>query len=143
MDESKMAATKAWLTKARNDLDTARLISASPEGHLDAAIYHCQQAAEKAVKGFLISRGAAFQKTHDVEQLVDVAMEQDESFSAWLNEAAMLTPLATAYRYPSEGALFDPPPAEFAEALAAAAKIYAHVLSRLPDEVHPEPSTNR
>ena len=140
MDEAKTAATKAWLTKARNDLDTARLISASPDGHLDAAIYHCQQASEKAVKGFLISCGAAFQKTHDVEQLVDLAMEQDDTFSAWLNEAAMLTPLATAYRYPSEGGLFDPPPAQFAEALDAAAKIYAHVLSRLSGEVHPDPT---
>lgn len=140
MDE---AMTKAWLTKARNDLDTARLISDSPEGHLDVAIYHCQQAAEKAVKGFLVFKVAPIQKTHDVEKLMDVALDFDDTFSAWLNAAAMLTPLAVSYRYPAEGALFDPPPPEFAEALEAAAQIYAHVLSRLPGEVHPDPTPKR
>ena len=140
MAEKKVAATKAWLTKARNDLETARLISASPAGHLDAAIYHCQQAAEKAVKGFLLFNAARVEKTHDVGDLTEAAADLDESFSAWLEGAASLTPLATAYRYPSEGDLFDPPPTEFAEALDVAAKIYAHVLSRLPDEAHPEPA---
>ena len=143
MDEKTTATTKAWITKARNDLDTARLIADSPAGHLDAAIYHCQQAAEKAVKAFLVFSGAAVERTHDVEKLMDIAMDHDGSFSAWLNEAAMLTPLATAYRYPFEGALFDPPPPVFEEALDAASKIYAHVLSRFPDEVHPEPPTTR
>ena len=51
MDDAKRELVRAWLIKARNDLDTARQISAIPEGHLDSAIYHCQQAAEKAVKG--------------------------------------------------------------------------------------------
>ena len=137
MDEKVAATVKAWLTKARNDLDTARLIAGSPGGHLDAAIYHCQQAAEKAVKGFLVSHGAHVERSHDVERLVETAMELDGSFSAWLNDAAMLTPLATAYRYPSEGDLFDPPPAEFAEALDAASKIFAHVLSHTASEAHP------
>ena len=137
MDEKVAATVKAWLTKARNDLDTARLIAGSPGGHLDAAIYHCQQAAEKAVKGFLVSRDAHVERSHDVERLVETAMELDGSFSAWLNDAAMLTPLATAYRYPSEGELFDPPPAEFAEALDAASKIFAHVLLHIASEVHP------
>ena len=100
-------------------------------------MYHCQQAAEKAVKGFLASKNADVKWTHDVESLVETALESEPGFSALLNDAAMLTPLATAYRYPSEGSLFDPPPAQFAEALAAASKIYTHVLSLLPTETHP------
>ena len=43
---------RAWLLKAFSDLDTARQIGGLTEGHLDAGIYHCQQAAEKALKGF-------------------------------------------------------------------------------------------
>ena len=139
MDEKKAALTKAWPTKARNDLDTARLLSDSPDPILDTAIYHCQQAAEKAVKGFLFFSGAKVQKIHDVEELVNAAKELDASFAAWLEDAATLTPLATAYRYPSEGDPLDPPPAEFAEALSAASRIFAHVLSRIPAEVHPHP----
>ena len=52
MDDAKRDLVRAWLTKARHDLDTARQLSALPGGHLDTAIYHCQQAAEKVVKGF-------------------------------------------------------------------------------------------
>ena len=53
MDDAKRELVRAWLLKARSDLDTARQVGSHPEGHLDAAIYHCQQAAEKAVKGYL------------------------------------------------------------------------------------------
>ena len=38
---------RAWLLKAFSDLDTARQIGGLPDGHLDAGIYHCQQAALK------------------------------------------------------------------------------------------------
>jgi HEPN domain-containing protein len=45
--------TRDWLVKAKHDLQTARIVSATPDGPLDTAIYHCQQAAEKALKGWL------------------------------------------------------------------------------------------
>ena len=38
--------TRDWLTKAAHDLQNARIVSAAPDGPLDTAIYHCQQAAE-------------------------------------------------------------------------------------------------
>ncbi len=37
--------TREWLTKAVHDLQNARIVSATPDGPLDTAIYHCQQAA--------------------------------------------------------------------------------------------------
>jgi hypothetical protein len=45
---------RAWLLKSYSDLDTARQIGGLPGGDLDAGICHCQQAAEKSLKGFLI-----------------------------------------------------------------------------------------
>jgi HEPN domain-containing protein len=39
-----------------------------------SAAYHCQQAAEKVVKGLLVIAGAAFTRTHDMDELVDVAL---------------------------------------------------------------------
>lgn len=38
MDEAKRELVRAWLIKARNDLDTVRQIGALPDGHLDSAI---------------------------------------------------------------------------------------------------------
>ena len=51
MDDAKRELVRAWIIKARRDLDTARQISGLPDAHLDAAIYHCQQATENAAKG--------------------------------------------------------------------------------------------
>lgn len=51
MDEAKRELVRGWLIKARNDLFTARALGGLPDAPLDTAIYHCQQAAEKAVKG--------------------------------------------------------------------------------------------
>jgi len=34
------------------------------------AVYHCQQAAEKAVKAFLVHHGKTYERTHDIEVLV-------------------------------------------------------------------------
>jgi hypothetical protein len=48
MDDAKRDLVRAWLIKGRNDLDTARQIGRLPDGHLDTAIYHCQQAAASA-----------------------------------------------------------------------------------------------
>jgi HEPN domain-containing protein len=33
----------------------------------DEAVFHCQQAAEKAPKGFLAFNGCSFRKTHNLE----------------------------------------------------------------------------
>jgi HEPN domain-containing protein len=59
MAYAKRELVRAWLIKARHDLDTARQISGLPDGHLDAAIYHCQQAGEKAARLSCLSQPPA------------------------------------------------------------------------------------
>ena len=56
----------AWLEKARHDLETARRVVAGDPPITDTAVYHCQQAAEKALKAFLIDQGQPIFKTHDL-----------------------------------------------------------------------------
>lgn len=137
MDDAKRDLVRAWLIKSRNDLDTARQISALPEGHLDAAIYHCQQASEKALKGFLAFHDHGLERTHDLKRLVHIAATDDDSFSQWREAAITLTPYATAYRYPGESAVSEPSRAEFEEALKLATGLVTFVGSLLPPEVQP------
>jgi HEPN domain-containing protein len=40
----------AWLHKAQRDLDAAGILMDSAHRRSDIAVYHCQQAAEKAIK---------------------------------------------------------------------------------------------
>ncbi len=137
MDDAKCELVRAWLIKARNDLDTARQISGLPEGHLDNAIYHCQQAAEKAVKGYLAFHDHRLERTHDVERLVTLASRYERGFDAFGDAAITLTPYATAYRYPGDIAELKPSRDEFNEALDAASRVLSFVLAMLPEAVRP------
>ncbi len=54
MNEAKRQSVQSWLVKAQHDLASARILSSQTPPYLDTAVYHCQQAAEKAVKSFRI-----------------------------------------------------------------------------------------
>ena len=56
MDDTRKELLRSWLTKAANDLRSARILGSTDAAPLDTAIYHFQQTAEKAVKAFLVSR---------------------------------------------------------------------------------------
>jgi HEPN domain-containing protein len=135
MDEAKRQLVQSWLIKAQHDLATARKLAADPDPYLDTAIYHCQQAAEKAVKGFLVFHDEEFEKTHNLPLLVTQATAKEAGFSERLDAAERLTPYATAFRYPGE--VMEPEQEEFGKALQAAEEITGFVLSLLPKEVHP------
>lgn len=134
MDDALTQLTREWLTKALHDLQTARITSGAPGGPLDTAIYHCQQAAEKSVKGWLMAGNISFEKTHDVRWLVQQAAASCPEFTRFTEAAEVLTPYVSAFRYP--GLTGDPMPTreEFDEALAHAQTIYDFVLNLLPKE---------
>lgn len=128
---------QAWLLKAAHDLQSARRLSLGDDAPLDNAIYHCQQAAEKVVKAFLCHAGATIEKTHDVERLVKLAMSHEPRFAPWLDEAEIVTPYATRFRYPMGGVPLEPERTEYDEAFDAAQRLFDFVLTLLPPETHP------
>jgi HEPN domain-containing protein len=65
----------AWLAKAVDDLECATVLAAS--GHGETALYHCQQAAEKALKAFLTWHDQPFRKTHNLLELGDACAAID------------------------------------------------------------------
>ncbi|MCF7763344.1 MAG: HEPN domain-containing protein [Verrucomicrobia bacterium] len=71
MAEVPVPEAKAWMVKAWRDLETARRAVTGEPPFYDVAAYHCQQAAEKAVKAILVHHGRAYEKTHDIEVLVE------------------------------------------------------------------------
>ena len=97
-------------------------------------VFHCQQAAEKAVKGYLAFRDHPLEKTHDVEKLVDLAVSYELGFEDWRRAAEALTPYATAFRYPP---VRETDQDEYERAQEAAAGLFAFVCSLLPKEALP------
>jgi HEPN domain-containing protein len=134
---TRLSLARDWLAKATEDLELARAAGTLRPPRYGGGLFHCQQAAEKALKGFLFFRSAAFEKTHDLRELLILCRKLEAAFDALRNDAALLTPFALAYRYPTD--LTEPNEQEFQAALAAAERVYRFVLSRHP-ELHPEPA---
>jgi len=120
---------RSWLAKAAQDLRSAQVLGSAAEPLFDTAVYHCQQAAEKSVKAYLVSRGLTPERTHDVRKLTLEAMRYEPKFAPFLNVAASLTPYAWAFRYPDDGVNTFPTPEDFVEALRTAQSVYDFVCS--------------
>jgi HEPN domain-containing protein len=138
MDDAKRALVQGWLQRASDDLTAARSLAEQQPRLLGVVAYHCQQAAEKAVKGFLAYFDEPHERTHDVGRLIEKAMRIESGFATWHAAGQRLTPLATAYRYPQEVDQPQPDPEDIEEALDDADTILRQVLTFLPVEVHPE-----
>lgn len=132
MDEAKLHEIQAWLAKAVHDLRSAEWLVARPDPLCDAAGFHCQQVAEKALKAYLTWRDEPFEKTHSLVALVAKCLQFDASFETLRAAATTLTPYAVASRYP--GDLPKLTEAETQEALALAREVWDFVLERLPPE---------
>ena len=139
MDPARIELVSAWLLKAWRDLAAARLLS--PRSELrDPALFHCQQAGEKAIKGLLVFVDIPFAKTHDIAALIRVAAKWQPELAAWEEVGESLSQYAVTARYPHiEG--FDANDAMLQEALEDAEGLLRQVLACLPTEVHPEGST--
>lgn len=71
-----------WLEQAEADAKTAR--DCLNDGNYYASAFFCQQAGEKALKGFLYSKGYRALLTHSVMELLESSMQQESSFAQML-----------------------------------------------------------
>jgi HEPN domain-containing protein len=68
----------------------------------DAAAYHCQQAAEKLLKGFLVRAGAHVRKTYDLHAPAGLVRPHFPALDDLLTPLQDWTTWSIAYRYPGE-----------------------------------------
>jgi len=134
-DQARVQDTRAWLMKARLDLEAAKHdLKASPPLLADV-VFHCQQMAEKAMKGLLAWHDVPFRKTHDLEEIGEACLGVDATLKGLVDRAAPLTEYAWKFRYPGEPE--EPASAEAKEALALARELFEAILMRLPEETRP------
>ncbi|MBI4754083.1 MAG: HEPN domain-containing protein [Betaproteobacteria bacterium] len=126
-DNTRLAS--AWLAKADHDIETARRALVGDPPITDTAAYHCQQAAEKAFKAFLAYHGVTPRKTHDLTVLLAECCKMDGDLVILAETAAMLTPFATTFRYPTVDP--DPDVADVLEAIDCAASALRFIRARL------------
>lgn len=134
MRPESLAEAQASFHKAANDLRGATIDLAASPPLLEDALFHCQQAAEKAMKGFRSAHEQPFKKTHDLDELGRACEARDPSLVPLLTPARDLTVFAWEYRYP--GSPDVPPIAEVRQALTTAQSVYDALLGRLPPSAH-------
>ncbi len=129
-ESERVAEVREWLQKAQRDLDAATLLLHARPSLPDTALFHCQQAAEKAWKAFLFWHDVRFRKTHDLREVGDACRAVDASLTELASRAEDLTPFAWIFRYPGEPA--QPTDVEAISALALAREVFDAVVTRLP-----------
>jgi HEPN domain-containing protein len=106
---------REWLRQARVDLRVARL--APDDMEREPFAFHAQQAAEKALKAVLLTRGIRFPFVHDLERLLEL-LERDGVYPPGpVHDAGRLTGYAVLTRYPHDDAVTED---EFRQAMTIA-----------------------
>lgn len=117
-----------WISKAEADygtaLDLARLNN--PQ-RADAICFHCQQSAEKYLKGYLVRYEGGFTRTHDLDELCKRCADIDVTFELIRLPLDLLQPFSVAIRYPGASATSE----DVVEAIQAIKRVREFVRARL------------
>ncbi len=90
-----------WLDRAGEDMVTAELLIKDDRCYNSCA-FHCQQAAEKALKAYLLLQNPRLLDGHNLTWLCKQAMRHDRNFEKWLDESAALNRYYIETRYPTD-----------------------------------------
>jgi HEPN domain-containing protein len=134
MTDPKLDEVHSWLHKSTQDLQASAWLLESPRALYGAVGFHCQQAAEKALKAYLTWQEQPFEKTHSLVALVGMCLQFNRDFDVLRTAATSLTPFAMTTRYP--GDLPDISAEDARDALEQARKICEFVVAHIPKETH-------
>ena len=101
---------KEWLSFAEADLGVAEHLNKTYHPKpLEIICFHCQQAAEKAVKSIIVLNGSqgGIPKKHDLFRLLNQIKNMVSIEENYYDYADILAPYSVAMRYPNELFLED------------------------------------
>ena len=91
-----------WFRFADMDLDLAKnTVKTMYPIPLELVCYHCQQSAEKFLKGTIIAFGIEIEKTHDLPTLMETLEEHAEMPPDFFRILNSLTQFGVRTRYPN------------------------------------------
>lgn len=101
-----LPSARAWFAKAESDLRSARILLQADPPVTEAAALHCQQAAEKYLKGVIAYHAVSPPDSPDIEFLLDQVQQHTNAFEILRDDGGQLTAYALEHR---SHALVDPP----------------------------------
>ena len=129
MKNKYLQLVKAWFNKAEKDLITVEHEFFFNDPVYETICFHCQQAIEKFLKGYLIYLGKGYRKTHELGELVSICEGKDKEIAFLKEEADKLTDYSVEIRYPDNYNEIDENDAK--EAFEIATKVKAYVISKV------------
>jgi HEPN domain-containing protein len=129
-----LAGAREWLVKAHRDLRAARLTFQDNPPLFDVGCFHCQQAAEKALKGLLEAHACPTPKIHALGPLLDRCAAFTDHLRDFRPDLLALSHFAVTVRYPTSK---DPTAEDARNAFRTAEELLEAVLDLLPSEAHP------
>lgn len=87
-----------WLSIAEKDWKRAEALRAS--GDAELAGFCLQQAVEKFLKAFLLARGSQIRRIHNLDALLDDAVQYDGSLEEFRGACQRITAYYVVERYP-------------------------------------------
>ena len=124
----KFSIVKEWLDFANRDISSARYLLGMNPVPLEIVCYHCEQAAEKALKGYLILQDYEPPRAHDLRLLCKMCADIDKTFDTISQSCVNLTPYGIQPRYPFEIEILD---SDMQKAVVDADHVMNFVLQKL------------
>jgi len=123
-----MPLTKRWLNKATEDFRVMRReFRNTEEPAYNAICFHAQQCTEKLLKGFLQEYDIYFPKTHNIRDLIILALPIRPEWNQLIDSASSLNRYAVDARYPDDEAYRE----DAEEAVAICEKLRRIILDAL------------
>lgn len=95
--------TKEWLSYAREDLDAATILINNNPSLLRQTLVQTHQSAEKGLKAYLMCKKKGFERTHNLNKLLDYCKELNHKFEKYNSFINSLNKYTNKMRYPGNG----------------------------------------
>jgi HEPN domain-containing protein len=95
---------KEWFEMAKKDIRSAEILY-EHDGDNGIVCFHCQQAIEKYLKGFLIYATGELQEGHNLVRLCKKAMAYNKALGEFIKDMAFVNTYYIETRYPAEDPL--------------------------------------
>jgi len=124
--------SQEWQRIAAMDLSTAEYLLGMSPLPIEIICYHCQQSAEKYLKGYLVFCGMAPPRMHDLDELCKLCLKFSDIFKNIEDQCSDLTAFGVQPRYPMELILEVE---DMQQALVSAKAIRDFVLANIEEKI--------
>jgi len=90
---------KIFILKAKQDISLVHEVIGNNNVAPEIMLFHIQQCVEKLLKALFTYNSVRFPKTHDLDELIELALEHEIALPPFMDRLSELSPYAVEGRY--------------------------------------------